>query len=173
MGHTFLTVVRMTRCSVKKLMSASWFGMSVSSCLYHSLTLISKTFISSSHHFAVNLIVGWKALSVSIDYFKESSACSHMKNAPSVYLQHLFGCSSMSSKILSSRSVISITAYGGANVVPIDLSLNCFKWPVSAIRKGSSKLERWEENEWTFQSSPRSSDMSYCSRLFREVYKGI
>ena len=67
-----------------------------------------------------------------------------MKNAPSVYLQHLFGCSSMSSKILSSRSVISITAYGGANVVPIDLSL---KWPVSAIRKGSSKLERWEENE--------------------------
>ena len=65
-----------------------------------------------------------------------------MKNAPSVYLQHLFGCSSMSSKILSSRSVINIIAYGGTKVVPVDVSYNCFKWPVSAIRKGSRKLER-------------------------------
>ena len=38
------------------------------------------------------------------------------------------GCSSMSSKILSSRSAINRIAYGGANLVPIAVPLNCFKF---------------------------------------------
>ena len=35
--------------------------------------------------------------------------------------------SSMCSKILSSRSAINRTAYGGINLVPIAVPLNCFK----------------------------------------------
>ena len=37
------------------------------------------------------------------------------------------GCSSLSSKILSSRSAINRIAYGGANLVPIAVPLTLFK----------------------------------------------
>ena len=67
---------------------------SVSSCLFFSLTLTSKKFISFFDHSAVNLIVGWKALVVSINCFKEFSPRSQMKNIPSIYLHHMCGCSS-------------------------------------------------------------------------------
>ena len=109
------------------ILSAGFICRSVSSCLFLSLTLTSKKFISSFDHSAVNLIVGWEALSVSINYFKESSPCSQMKNISSIYLHHLRGCSSVSFKILSTRSAINIIAYGGANLVPIAVPLNCFK----------------------------------------------
>ena len=39
----------------------------------------------------------------------------------------MHGCSSMSSKILSSVSSINRIAYGGANLVQIAVPLNCFK----------------------------------------------
>ena len=44
-----------------------------------------------------------------------------MKNISSTYLHYIRACSSMSSKILSSRSVINIIAYSGANLVPIHI----------------------------------------------------
>ena len=108
-------------------MSVGFICRSVSSCLFLSLALTSKKFISSFDHSAVNLIVGWQTLSVSINCFKESFPYSQMKNISSIYLYHVYGSSSMSSKILSSRSVINIIAYGGANVVRITVPLNCFQ----------------------------------------------
>ena len=65
---------------VKKLMTAVFTCKPVSSCLFRSLRLTSKMFISSFDHSTVILIVEWKALSVSIDCFKESSSCSQIKN---------------------------------------------------------------------------------------------
>ena len=108
-------------------MSVGFICRSVSSCLFLSLTLTSKKFISSFDHFELNLIVGWQALSVSINYFKESYLCSQMKEISLIYLHHMRGCSSMPFKIISSRSVINMIAYGGANLLPIAVSLNCFK----------------------------------------------
>ena len=61
-GYTFLTVVRVTRCWAKKLMSVSFIGRSVSSCLFLSITLTSKNCICSFDDSTVNLIVGWQAL---------------------------------------------------------------------------------------------------------------
>ena len=126
-GYTFLTVVWMARCWVKKLMSVVGLTCrSAPSCLFLSLTLTSKMFISPLDHSAVNLIVGWKALSVSINYFKESSPCSQIKNISSICLHHMRGFSSISCKIISSRSPMNRMAYGGANVVPFAIPLYCF-----------------------------------------------
>ena len=50
-----------------------------------------------------------------------------MKNISSIYLYHMRGFSSIYFKMLSSRSAINIIAYGGANLVPIAVPLNCFK----------------------------------------------
>ena len=44
-----------------------------------------------------------------------------------MYLHQKRGCSSMSYKILFSRSTTNRIAYGGANLVPIDIPLNSFK----------------------------------------------
>ena len=103
-----------------------WYVASVSSFLFLSLTLISKRLLSYLDHSAVNLIVGWKALSVSINYFKESTPCSQIKNMSSICLHHMRGFSSISCKIISSRSRMNRIAYGGANVVLIAIPLYCF-----------------------------------------------
>ena len=100
-------------------MSVGLTCKSVWSWLFLRLTLTSKKFISSLDHSAVNLIVGWKAISVSVTFFQESSSSSQIKNIPSIYLHHMCGCSLMPSRILSSRSAINSIAYGEANLVPI------------------------------------------------------
>ena len=100
---------------------------SVSSCLFLSLTLTSQKCISSFDHSAINLIVRWEPLSVSINCFKESSPCTQMKNISSIYLHQMRCCSSISCNILSSRSTINRMAYGEANLVHIAVPLNCFK----------------------------------------------
>ena len=51
--------------------------------------LASKKYISSFDHSAVSLILGWQALSVSMNCFKESSPFSQMKNTSSIYLHHI------------------------------------------------------------------------------------
>ena len=68
-----------TRYWMKKLMTDVLMCKPVSSCLFLSLRLTSKTFISSFDHSTVILIVKWKALNVSIDCFKESSSRSQIK----------------------------------------------------------------------------------------------
>ena len=130
-------------------MSVGFICRSVSSCLFLSLILISKKFISSFDHSAVNLIVVWQALSVWKNCFNESSPCSQMKNISSTYLHHMRGCSSMSSKILSSRSALNIIAYGGANLVTIVVPLNCFKffslnWKTLFFKTISASSNSWQ-----------------------------
>ena len=107
-------------------MSVGLICKSVWSWLFLRLTLKSKMFISSLDHSAVNLIVGWKAISVSVTCFKESSSSSQIKNISSIYLYHMRGCSLMSSTILSSRSAINSIAYGEANLAQITVKF--FHW---------------------------------------------
>ena len=127
--YTLLTMARVTRFLVKNWwVSFGFICRSVSICLFLSLTLATKNVVSSFDHSAVNVIVWWQALSVSINYFKESSSCSQMKNISLMYLQHMRDCSSISSKILSSRSTrMDIIPYGGTSLVPIAVPFNCFK----------------------------------------------
>ena len=124
--------------------SVGFICRSVSICLFLSLIFTSKEFISSFDHSAVNLIVGWQVLIVSINCFRKSP-CPQMKNISSIYLHHMHGCSSMSSKILSSWSAINIIAYSGANLVSIAVPLNCFKvfssnWKMLFFKRISTSL---------------------------------
>ena len=64
---------------------------------------------------------------VLINCFKESSPRSQIKNISSIYLHHVHGCCLMSFKIPSLRSVMNIIVHGEANVLPIAVTLVCFK----------------------------------------------
>ena len=97
---------------------------SVSCYLLLNLTLTSKKFISFFEYSTVNLVVGWKVLSVLINCFK---ACLQIKNVSSIYLHHMCGYISMFSKIFSSRVAIKRIAYGGPNLVPIAVPCKCLK----------------------------------------------
>ena len=108
-------------------MSAGLICSSVPIWLFLRLILTSEKFISWFNHSAVNLIVEWESLSFSINCFEESSPCFQMENISSIYLHHIRGYRSMTSKILSSISAINTFAYGGANLVPIAVALNCIK----------------------------------------------
>ena len=89
-----------------------------------------KKFISSIDHSAVILIVGWKTLNISINFYKEPSSCSQKNNVSSIYLPHMPGCSFMSSKTFCWGSAINTTpclsfaaestleSFPGENLVP-------------------------------------------------------
>ena len=89
--------------------------------------MTSKKSISSLGHSKVNLVVGWEALNVSIKCFKESFPFFQIKKISSLYLHDMRGYSWMSCKFFSLRSAVDRTAYGGKNLVPTGVHLNCFK----------------------------------------------
>ena len=90
------------------------------------VTVTSKKLIKVFHHSAVNFLVGWPLLILSINYLQNYlfSPCSHEKNMPSSYLHHKYGLCSDSFIISCSRSVINKMLYGCADLVPI--AVPCF-----------------------------------------------